>query len=146
MLHYSVDLKLSALQLNQKSTAGFQMEFWEILEKLPSRIILVGCFWKENREGEGRAVTLLVRGFNFFQGSYYPAMRQCTLLETFSHSGSLREKCPNTEFFWVVFSSIRKKSHIWTLFTQWIFSTWIVPSIFIYLGNSLLVQFLLSRF
>ena len=30
-------------------TAGFPMEFWEILEKLPSRVILVGCFWKENR-------------------------------------------------------------------------------------------------
>ena len=39
---------------------------------------------------------------------------------------TLREKCPNTEFFWSVFSSIRteygysdqKKLRIWTLFTQ----------------------------
>ena len=70
MLHYLIDLKVYAMQLNQKSTAGFPIEFWEILEKLPSRIILADCFWKENRQRKGRAVTHLVSGFNFFQGSY----------------------------------------------------------------------------
>ena len=28
-----------------------------------------GCFWKESRGGEGHAVTLVVSGFHFFQGS-----------------------------------------------------------------------------
>ena len=58
------------LQLKQKSTAGFPMEFCEILEQLVSRIILGFSFWKENRGGEGRPVTLVVSGFHFFQGSY----------------------------------------------------------------------------
>ena len=39
-----------------------------------------------------------------------------------SFKGSLREKCPNTEFFLVrIFPhSDQKKLRIWTLFTQWL--------------------------
>ena len=70
MLHNSIDMKVYALQLKQKSTVGFLMKFYEILEELVLRIILGGCFWKENRGGEGCAVTLVVSSFHFFQGSY----------------------------------------------------------------------------
>ena len=70
MLHYSIYMKVYALQLKQKSPAGFPMEFCKILDNLLLKIILAGCFWKENRGGEGRAVTLVVSGFNFSQGSY----------------------------------------------------------------------------
>ena len=45
------------------------MKFCEILEQLLSRIIVVGCFLNENREGEGHAVTLLLSVFHFFRGS-----------------------------------------------------------------------------
>ena len=69
-LHNSIDMKVYALQLKQKSIVCFPMEFCEILEQLVSRINLGGCFWKENRGGEERAVTLMVSGFHFLQGSY----------------------------------------------------------------------------
>ena len=49
---------------------GFSMEFCKILGQLVSRIIFAGYFWKEKRGGEGHAVTFVVSGFHFFQGSY----------------------------------------------------------------------------
>ena len=36
----------------------------KIFEQLVSRIFLDGYFWKENRAGEGHAVTLVVSGFH----------------------------------------------------------------------------------
>ena len=50
MLHnsISVDMKVYALQLKQKSTADFPMEFPKILEQLLSTIIFFG------RRGGGR--------------------------------------------------------------------------------------------
>ena len=61
------DMMVYVLQLKQKSTADV---FCEILEQLLSRIILGGCFWKENRRRERGEVTLVVSGFYFFQGMY----------------------------------------------------------------------------
>ena len=51
-------------------TAGFPMEFWEILEKLPSKVILVGCFWKENRRRRTCSDPLGFR-FQFFPGQLF---------------------------------------------------------------------------
>ena len=69
MLHnlIAVYLKVYALQLKQNSTYVSSTEFWEILEQLLSRIILVGCFWKKDRGEQGRAVTLAVSGLHFCQ-------------------------------------------------------------------------------
>ena len=55
MLHnsISVDMKGYTLQLKQKFTGVFPMEFCEIVEQLLSRIIFGGCFLRENRREEG---------------------------------------------------------------------------------------------
>ena len=46
MLHnlFSVYMRVHALQLKQKSTTDFPMEFWEILEQLLLKIVLEGRF------------------------------------------------------------------------------------------------------
>ena len=66
----SVDMKDYALQLNRNPLLLFSTELCKILEQLFFRIILGGCFWKENRVGERRTVTIAVSGFHFFTGSY----------------------------------------------------------------------------
>ena len=47
--------------------------------------------------------------------------------ENIERNYSLREKCPNLEFFWSVFPCIRTEYgellRIWTLFTQWFCKT-----------------------
>ena len=49
-------------------------------------------------------------------------------MSDYDHTRSLREKCPNTEFFlvriflyldWMQENTDQKKLHIWRLFTQW---------------------------
>ena len=66
----SVDMKDYALQLSRNPLLLFSTELCKILEQLFFRIILGGCFWKENRAGERRTVTIVVSGFDFFTGSY----------------------------------------------------------------------------
>ena len=81
--------------------------------------------------------------FSYFEKvfcKYQCGLRQCLSVH-YCLISALREKCPNTEFFWSVFSYIRteygdlrskspysvriqkntdqKKLHILTLFTQW---------------------------
>ena len=60
---------------NRNPPQVFSMEFCEILEQLLSRIffwrVAEGYFWRESRVGEGRAVMLLVSGFDFFQGRFF---------------------------------------------------------------------------
>ena len=66
----SVDMKVYTLQLKQKFATGVFHRILRLFRPALSRIVFGGCFWKENREGQGHAVTLVVSGFHFFQGSY----------------------------------------------------------------------------
>ena len=59
----SVDMKVYALQLKQKSILeNFRKATFEIFFFFEGG---GGCFWKENKGGEGRAVNLVVSGFIF---------------------------------------------------------------------------------
>ena len=66
------------------------MEMCEILGQLLSIIILGSCSLKENREGEGRAVNLVISGFRFFQGSYLLSHETMFFLHKFSHSAAFK--------------------------------------------------------
>ena len=66
------------------------MQLCEILGQLLLRIILGSCSLKENREGEGRAVSLLISGFRFFQVSYLLNHETMFFLHKFSHSAAFK--------------------------------------------------------
>ena len=49
-----------------------------------------GCFWKENRRGEGCSVTLVVSGFHFCSNSYLLSHETIFFLYKFWHSGAFQ--------------------------------------------------------
>ena len=66
------------------------MQLCEILGQLLLRINFGSCSLKENREGEGRAVSLAISGFRFFQGSYLLNHETMFFLHKFSHSAAFK--------------------------------------------------------
>ena len=66
----SVVLKVYVLPLKQKSSAGFPIEFCEILEQLLSRTILGAAFEQKIEEENDAQWRFVVSDFNFFQRSY----------------------------------------------------------------------------
>ena len=73
MLHslISVDMKVYALQLKQKSTKGVSKGIFQNFRTDSFENNFGGQFLKENKERVGRAATLIVSGFHLFQGSYF---------------------------------------------------------------------------
>ena len=61
----SVDMKVYALQLKQKSTANVFHGILRNFRKILSRIIFGGCFWKENKRPSRCAVNLWFQLFTF---------------------------------------------------------------------------------
>ena len=60
----SVDMKVYALQLKQKSTANVFHGILRNFRKILSRIIFGGCFWKENKRPSRCAVNLWIYFFS----------------------------------------------------------------------------------
>ena len=73
MLHDSVfvDMTVFALQLKEKSTACVSDEILRNFRTATFEVNFEGYFWKENRRGEGRAVSLVISGFHYFIGQLF---------------------------------------------------------------------------
>ena len=126
----------------EHSVSGYDCGF--PIKMIPDWILWVGNFQSQQSKsylGPGEIESFSSRAFNWSKknGTYWHvvltthffvlflwdiAVSDFCLLET------LREKCPNTEFFlvrifpyldWIRENTNQKKLRIWTLFTQWNF-------------------------
>ena len=77
----SLRMKVYALQLKQKSTAAGSNGMLRSFRTV--------TFWKENRRGEVRTVTLVVHRFHYFQGSYLLYHEKIFILHKFLHRVAL---------------------------------------------------------
>ena len=87
----SVDMKFYSLQLKQKPKASVSNGILRSFKTatLENKFLgEEGCFWKENRGGEGRTMTLVVSCFLFLRGSYFLSNETMFFLHKFLQSGA----------------------------------------------------------
>ena len=117
---------MSSFAINTSGCASFKMvwkvfilNFYVLLPNSINLNLVWNGIWLLTKQNYGNQITFLMIIFKY-------SLTGRLLISLFRRKESLREKCPNTEFSWSVFSSIRtRKNSVFGLFSRSVlFSIW----------------------